>query len=208
MQLKNKKTGWILALLMGLVSGGLLQAEEVGYQAFSVYRTATVPESAALRLLKHVQSETHLKGRNGGVLNVSEGTLGEVAKSQAQLPKEDEFIAYILHATASSDTTHAIFDTTNRVVVVNTTALAHAEEETFLRRLDRQGIRGFYFQLGLKPCPHPLCCLFPYNDTHGIDTIGRNACPPCQFRAQTMIAEKKIKVVPPALVVPNFPPKK
>lgn len=118
----------------------------------------------------------------------------------------NEFIKIVLFDAAADETRHGIYDPTNRVMVLNTTALRHEKEETFARRLDRQFTRGICFSLGLPTCPNPMCGLFPYKDLAELDMVGRGACPPCHFKAVGLAKEKHVHLEFPKLRPRPAPP--
>lgn len=187
------KTRIIFPIVFAATSLWGAEAPAPTYTSVAVYRTSGVAASDVDRVTEHVHSSTRIPCRNAGEVDAKSATCADLAGELKGLPKEDDLCAVVLFAAPASETAHTIFDVTNRVVVVNTTAVKDPQPEKYLRRLDRLALRGVYSMLGLPSCPHPLCCLFPYGEQHTIDMIGRNGCPPCQFKAQTAAQEKRVK---------------
>ena len=78
-----------------------------------------------------------------------------------------------------------------KVSFVNVAGLepADGDAEAFGRRVEKEAVRCSGAVLGMPPCPLFLCALFHYTDDQGLDSKGRNFCPPCQRLYETRAAE-------------------
>lgn len=74
----------------------------------------------------------------------------------------------------------------NRVVIVNVRSLytEGTDDETIMRRIDRQVIRGLGMLYGLDPSPNPLSAMYNYTSLEELDAIGRNLDPPWLLKLQ------------------------
>lgn len=167
------------------------------YTSLRVVVAGNVSTTVVERVVNFTRTSFPLKSEVETVVPAAETDLNSAAKLGGA--STNDFIKIVLFDAAAAEARHGTYDPTNRVMVLNTTALRHEKDETFARRLDRQFTRGICFSLGLPTCPNPMCGLFPYKDLAELDQIGRGPCPPCHFKAVGLAKEKHVHLEFPKL---------
>lgn len=64
-----------------------------------------------------------------------------------------------------------------------------ADNETYLRRLEKESLFRVGKQLGLPPCTFLWCAMYPAFDLQELDQKARDLCPPCQGLLQSLMSE-------------------
>jgi predicted Zn-dependent protease len=167
------------------------------YTSLRVVVAGNVSTTVVQRVVNFTRTSFPLKSEVETVAPAADTDLASAAKLGGT--SSNDFIKIVLFDAAAAELRHGIYDPTNRVMVLNTTALRHEKEESFARRLDRQFTRGVCFSLGMPTCPNPMCGLFPYKDLAELDMVGRGACPPCHFKAVGLAKEKHVHLEFPKL---------
>lgn len=122
------------------------------------------------------------------------------------LVKKDDTLLVGFVACAAGETRHYTVNPTNRVAVINVTALQSPDPEKFGRRLERVAMQAAASTMEMKSCPNPRCCLNEYKNLAELDRMGRNFCPPCMVRQMQMGKPKGAgKPVAPPIPFPKFP---
>ena len=197
-----------LLLLVLILAGAPVRAADpqapVEYTSLRVVVAGNISTSVVERVVNFARTSFPLKS----VVETSTppADLDLAAAGKLGGTSSNDFIKIVLFDAAATEARHGIYDPTNRVMVLNATALRHEKEETFARRLDRQFTRGICFSLGLPTCPNPMCGLFPYKDLAELDLIGRGPCPPCHFKAVGLAKEKHVHLEFPKLRPRATPP--
>lgn len=173
------------------------------YTSLRVVVAGNVGTTVVERVVNFTRTSFPLKPEIETVAPAADTDLASAARLGGT--SSNDFIKVVLFDAAAAETRHGIYDPTNRVMVLNTSALRHEKEETFARRLDRQFTRGICFSLGMPTCPNPMCGLFPYKDLAELDMVGRGPCPPCHFKSVGLAKEKHVHLEFPKLR-PRAPP--
>ncbi len=90
----------------------------------------------------------------------------------------------VLYNGAGTFEPHSVYDYDAVVAIINLPVIAHDDEETFLRRVEKLTIRSFGLLLDVPLVPNPHSALWTYRTTEELDFMGRNFDPPSLLRFQ------------------------
>ncbi len=84
----------------------------------------------------------------------------------------------------------------NRVALIDVDMLRPAGtrkegwNEPFTRRVEKESLAGVSYAMGMPACVFSLCALKPAESTEELDAKGRNLCPPCAQKMESILGQK------------------
>ena len=133
-----------------------------------------------------------------------EGSLAEQLATLSANRSDDSVFVLALTSVETGEETHAIYDHTNRVALINVPVLKPEDgnAESFGRRVEKVAMRSAGILVGLPASPNPQCALYPYKNINELDVIGRNYDPPSAVAFQKKARELGVEFIKPEQMTP------
>ena len=105
-------------------------------------------------------------------------TLGGVADALVDLRDPADAALILLYAGEQDFAEHAVYRYEQGVGIINARLMRTEDEEIFLRRLERLGMRSAGLLLDVPLVPNPQSAMWTYQTMEHLDFMGRNFDPP------------------------------
>lgn len=172
----------ILWLALILAAAPLARAD--GARTFVLAPAGDVDAGLAENVRTYLENNAELTVRLAAPVPAAPGQdLDAIGRAAAKALAESDFAVIVL-AQPADDQPLDVSNPQERYAVLNLARLAAGPDDksNLDRRAGQMGLRLMARQLGMSPCPFPLCVLVGFDQVGDLDGMSGNFCPPCRDR--------------------------
>ena len=194
-----KKFLW---LVLFLAASPLTRAD--GARTFVLAPAGDVAPGLAENVRVYLENNAEVTVKLAAPVPVAAGQdLDALGRAAAQALAESDFAVIVL-AQPADDQPLDVSNPQERYAVLNLARLAAGpDDKSHLdRRAGQMGLRLMARQMGMTPCPFPLCVLVEFDQVGDLDGMSGNFCPPCRDRFLRLARKAGVALAGDAAVEP------
>ena len=173
---------YFLWLALLLATAPLARAD--GARTFVLASAGDVDAGLAENVRAYLENNTEVTVRLAEPLAAAPGQdLDTLGRAAVKTLAESDFAVIVLARPADDQPLDAS-NPQERYAVLNLARLASGpdDQSPLDRRAGQIGLRLMARQMGMTPCPFPLCVLVEFDQAADLDHMSGNFCPPCRDR--------------------------
>ena len=192
---------WMLSCLMGFVwLGPLVAGAESGEDAgaptgVAVAAIGEVSAEHMERVRSFVERNTSIEARLLEPQDATGESLSEILDSLAHLRTPEQACVVLLYAGDREFEDHTVYRYEAGVGIVNAGLMVTADEEVYLRRLEKLTMRSVGLLMGVEMVPNPQSAMWTYRSMSDLDAMGRNFDPPSLMRLREIARKQAIPLI-------------
>lgn len=196
----KRYVGFVVFMALGMMACLMAQAdapEVASGKAITVMDAAGLPDGMLDRISAFARKQLRVPVRARTVKPMKKQELRKSAEQLQKKRKQGDVCLIVLVRGDGSAKLHATIERDLETATVNVAQLFAKDRTVFMKRLQRQVMRGAGFLFGLKPAPDPFCVTRHYHTLDELDKMGMNFCPPWQGRFKKAAQEKGLADLTP-----------